>query len=128
MSWKLKNGYEVKHFKKEEFACPCCGQVHIEDEFIERLDKARYVANVPFIITSGYRCPKHNEEIGGVPDSAHVKGLAADIKCTDSSSRFKIVDAAIACGLKRIGIGADFIHLDYDLEKPRPIIWTYYKH
>jgi uncharacterized protein YcbK (DUF882 family) len=32
----------------------------------------------PIIITSGYRCPKLNEAVGGVPDSYHVTGEAAD--------------------------------------------------
>jgi hypothetical protein len=30
-------------------------------------------------VTSGYRSLKHNKEIGGVPNSQHVKGEAADI-------------------------------------------------
>jgi hypothetical protein len=29
-------------------------------------------------VTSSYRTPEHNKEVGGVPDSAHVYGLAKD--------------------------------------------------
>ena len=125
--WILSNGYEVKYFKPEEFACPCCGKVKMNEEFIERLDKARYIAGIPFKISSGYRCPKHNAEVGGVPDSAHTKGLAADIICNNSQDRYKIIEATINCKLKRIGVGAEFIHLDCDREKPWMVIWTYYK-
>jgi len=127
MSWKLSNGYEVRYFKPEEFACPCCGQINMNEEFIERLDKARYIAGIPFKISSGYRCPKHNAKVGGVPDSAHTKGLAADIVCYKNSTRYRIIEAAINCKLKRIGVGKNFIHLDYDRDKPWMVMWTYYK-
>ena len=30
-------------------------------------------------VNSGYRCPEHNKEVGGKEDSAHLKGLAADV-------------------------------------------------
>lgn len=33
----------------------------------------------PIHINSGYRSPKHNKRIGGVPNSYHTKGMAADI-------------------------------------------------
>ena len=32
-------------------------------------------------ILSGYRCPALNKAVGGVPDSQHVRGEAADITC-----------------------------------------------
>lgn len=34
----------------------------------------------PVHITSGYRCPKLNNKIGGSPNSQHTLGLAADIR------------------------------------------------
>ena len=34
----------------------------------------------PIIITSGYRCPQLNKAIGGVANSQHTKGQAADIR------------------------------------------------
>ena len=34
----------------------------------------------PIIITSGYRCSQLNKAIGGVANSQHTKGQAADIK------------------------------------------------
>lgn len=33
----------------------------------------------PVIISSGYRCPDLNKAVGGVPNSQHMKGQAADI-------------------------------------------------
>ena len=116
----------MKYFKIDEFKCPCCGKTDMNKEFLEKIDKARELAGVPFVITSGYRCPKHNKEVGGKPDSAHTKGLAADIKCIRSRDRFKIIKALIDAGFTRFGIGKNFIHADIDSSKPQEVVWTYY--
>ena len=115
----------IKHFKPEEFACPCCGRIDMDLKFLVRLDWARSIADVPFRITSGFRCPKHNKEIGGRPNSSHLRGLAADIACSNSEERYKIINALIMVGFKRIGIADSFIHVDYDLTKPQEVIWVY---
>jgi len=114
-----------KYFKKDEFKCPCCGQNKINDFLVEKLDIARDIAGVPFIISSGYRCPKHNAEVGGKKNSAHLKGLAADIYVEDDETRWKILDALLKVGFNRIGIAKDFIHCDIDETKPNPRIWLY---
>ena len=43
------------------------------------LDPIREAWGGPIYVNSGYRCPKLNEEVGGVPSSQHQKGEAADI-------------------------------------------------
>ncbi|KQC10526.1 MAG: peptidase M15, partial [Candidatus Cloacimonas sp. SDB] len=74
----------IKFFSKKEFNCSCCETSNISANLVLKLDLARELAETPFIITSGYRCPKHNREVGGVKDSAHVKGLAVDIAVPDN--------------------------------------------
>lgn len=114
-----------KFFRRAEFACKCgCGQNLIEDRLLLRLDAARELAGIPFKITSGYRCPTYNDDIGGVQDSAHVKGLAADI-AADSKQKYPIISALISVGFVRIGVAKGFIHADVDLSKPQKVIWTY---
>lgn len=49
------------------------------------LERARTVLLAPITITSGYRCQRLNESIGGAKNSQHTQGLAADIKITDMS-------------------------------------------
>ena len=52
----------------------------MDKNFLQKLDRARDVAGVPFIITSAYRCEQHNKNVGGKPNSAHLRGYAVDIK------------------------------------------------
>lgn len=42
------------------------------------LDPIRDVVHTPIIITSGYRCPQVNKLVGGVNNSQHISGCAAD--------------------------------------------------
>ncbi|UYN92998.1 MAG: hypothetical protein KIT25_13000 [Enhydrobacter sp.] len=44
----------------------------------ERMEAVRALFNRPIEITSGYRNPVVNEAVGGVPDSDHALGHAAD--------------------------------------------------
>lgn len=44
------------------------------------LEEVRALVGVPIVITSGYRSPAVNRAVGGVPDSAHALGHAADIR------------------------------------------------
>lgn len=110
---------QAKYFKKEEFTCHCgCGQSLVHDELLGALDAARGLAGIPFVVTSGYRCLKHNREVGSQDTSSHVKGYAADITCRSDSTRMKVLSGAILAGIRRIGIYPGFIHLDVDPDKP----------
>lgn len=42
------------------------------------LDPVRDMVDAPIIITSGYRCPQVNRLVGGVDNSQHMSGCAAD--------------------------------------------------
>ena len=105
-----------KYFKEIE--------TNMNKEFLFVLDEAREFAGIPFIINSSYRSPDHPLSIKN-PTSSHIKGLAVDIKATDSKTRFKIVKALIQVGFTRIGIADTFIHVDLDLDKTQKVIWTY---
>lgn len=110
------------NFDLDEFKCPCCGKCDMDLHFVLRLDYARMMANTFFEINSGYRCPKHNTEVGSTSDN-HPSGHAADIACTIGSKRIKILEGLIKAGFNRIGIRKDFIHVD-DMDKLESC-WVY---
>lgn len=63
------------------------------------LDQAREKLGMPITVNSGYRCPKHNAEVGGVANSQHMKGEAADI----APAGFGFQDSGFKEELKRLG-------------------------
>lgn len=88
----------MKFFKFEEFRCRCCGGLpplakeNIEALVENVLDPARQRYGGPVLVNSGYRCQKHNAEVGGVPNSQHISGEAADICCGDNERLAKIIE------------------------------------
>lgn len=60
-------------------------------------------------ITSGVRSPEHNAEVGGVPDSQHITGTAADVVVSPDQKDAFIAEAK-ARGLQPIDEG-DHVHL-----------------
>lgn len=115
----------VDFFKPSEFACHCCGKGTVHSKVHKALNKARAIAGIPFIITSGYRCKKHNADVGGSLTSSHMKRYAVDISAKDSQARFRILLGLIHADFNRIGIGKDFIHADMDPNKAQEVVWLY---
>lgn len=119
--------YKSKYFKDAEFeACsPHCLREQINDESLQRLDRAREIASTAFVLSSAYRSPDFERKKGRSGKGAHTEGRAFDIRCSDSSKRWCIVFGALAAGFKRIGIAKNFIHLDDSPNLPYPVIWLY---
>lgn len=105
-----------KYFKDSEIT-------GLSPELVKMLDKAREFAGIPFVITSGLRTVEENMKVGGVENSSHLKGLAVDLRCTNSRERFLIIKALIYIGFVRIEIKKDHIHCDIDISKDLQIIW-----
>lgn len=66
-----------------------------------RLDVLRRVMGVPLYVTSGYRCQALNSAVGGVRNSLHVRGLAADI-CVDSKYMTQLWNFLSSEGVRRL--------------------------
>lgn len=122
------NRHLAPNFQVEEFICPCCAEEGIKNDLVLKLQMAHdfLPPNSVMIINSGYRCKKHNKKVGGAHDSAHRKGLAADIQCLNSSERYFLIVALINAGFRRIGMAENFIHCDLDGTKVQSVIWDYY--
>lgn len=61
------------------------------NKLAEYLDVIREKVGKPIIISSGFRCPVLNKAVGGVSNSQHQKGLAADLICADMESLEKVL-------------------------------------
>lgn len=109
----------LKHFSIEKDP----KMAGLDIKLLSLLDNARTMADMPFIITSGKRDVYTNNEVGGVKDSSHLKGLACDIECENSTQRYYILRGALVAGFRRIGLGKGHIHLDIDPEKPQNVIF-----
>jgi len=117
----------VKYFKLKEFDSPDKpgSGSNMNEELLHMLDAARKIYGRSMRITSGFRTESHNKKVGGVKSSSHLKGLAADIACSESRYRFEMIKALLEVGFKRIGVSGTFIHVDIDKNKSQNVIWTY---
>jgi hypothetical protein len=121
-------GDMTKHFSRWELACNCghCSDMcEMQQPLLDMLENARVESDTSYTVTSGYRCPQHEESIRR-PTSSHPKGLAVDIYAPNSRKRFLILSGLLAVGCKRIGIGKEFIHADCDSDKEVGVVWGYY--
>lgn len=117
-----------KYFSASEFlrCTPSCTIGQMDEGFLRLLDMVREKAGIPLVLNCAYRSREHELQKGRSGNSAHTKGKAVDIRCTTSANRYKIVAAALACGIRRIGIAKTFVHLDNDGTLPQGVIWDYY--
>jgi zinc D-Ala-D-Ala carboxypeptidase len=114
-----------KYFKLTEKTGSFGTVADLSPSLVDMLDKAREIAGIPFVITSGFRTVTHNKAVGGVSDSAHLKGLAVDLRCRNSNERYLLLNALLSVGFNRIGYGKTFLHADIDTTKPKNVIFDY---
>jgi len=115
----------LAHFKREDFACPCCGENKISRDLVEKLERVRNVYyRAPLIVSSGYRCAKHEAEVGGT-GANHPLGLAVDLtgpgntKIIGADLMFLIIGLH-AVGVSRIVLYRAKRHLHADINPSGP--------
>lgn len=118
-----------KYFSPAEFkrCTPSCSIEDMDERFLNTLDALRAQAGIPLILNCAYRSVAWDKAKGRSGNSAHTRGLAADIRCNSSATRLKIVRAALELGICRIGIGKTFVHVDIDKSLAQNVIWHYYE-
>lgn len=116
------------HFAWAEFECDCpkpqynfgwCNGYPETDypdhsmspDLIQMIEQLRVNIDVPITVNSGVRCEQCNSYWGGVPDSLHKLGEAADLYCP-SLSVDELADAALNVGLGVIRYySSQFVHV-----------------
>lgn len=113
------------HFKLSEFECKCkdkdCAgkqpRLRISQTLLEALNRIREELGQPILITSGFRCRKHNAAIGGAVNSRHMAGDAVDIRPA-SGTEEDLELLFEVCGRENaiVGLGdgrhKGFVHVD----------------
>ena len=114
----------IRYFTRKEFRCTCprCGGFPVEPEetMVRVVDEIRHRTGVPVTIVdsggSGIRCPEHNAEVGGVANSEHLYGRAADLhSALPPAELYRIaeeVTAELIPGRGGIGLYRWGIHVD----------------
>ena len=107
-----------KNFHVREFECKCkrCDNTKVDHDHVKKLQQLRDDLGSSIKITSGYRCPDHNESVGGVKNSTHVGGFATDIQVKDNTPD-EVADAAETLGFGGIGRYDTFTHIDSRLDE-----------
>lgn len=104
----------TRNFKSTEFDCKgkgCCSKTPLDIELIGYAQVIRNYFNKPVTINSGYRCPKHNKNVGGVKNSRHTQGMACDI-VVKGIKPIKVAQFAETIGIRGIGLYDSFVHID----------------
>ena len=91
----------MRNFIVGEFRCKCCGDLpenarpNVVALVDNLLDAVRDIFGGAIKVNSGYRCPRHNAKVGGVKNSQHLSGEAADI-CAETRGYRNISDWKMA--------------------------------
>jgi hypothetical protein len=96
-------------------SCRCCGRLQIDSRPLEALETLHRLADAPVLVHAGYRCSRHNREVGGVPHSEPLEGLAADVSMPGLSLQRMYELALEVPQFAAGGIGVydgNFLHLD----------------
>ena len=110
---------KVKYFRKEEFMCNCGGEycsgfpAEPVPMLVYTADKVRAHFGREALVSSGVRCPQHNENVGGVADSRHLTGRAMDF-CVDGKTAKEVLFYVADLPQVRYAYAIDqhYIHMD----------------
>ena len=120
---------DSEFFDREEFRCQCKGKycngfpVEPEEELVRVCNDIRRRLGVPVSIVdsggSGVRCPRHNTAVGGVENSNHLYGRAADLHSSKSPKEMARVAEEVMGNTGEIGIYSWGIHVGVNCKYSR---------
>ena len=85
---------------------------------VEVLQPLRDFLGKPVVVSSGYRCRELNEKVGGVSNSQHLTGEAADIRVKDRRElieimRFIMDDTVFDQLIREKSATGEWVHVSY---------------
>ena len=114
----------IHYFSLNEMQCTCgCDGLIVEPNFLDIMNLIRADFGRPMKVNRWYSCPTHDAELGGKGN--HPRGMAADIACVHSLTRYHLMTLAEKHGIQRIGVGRTFLDMDTIPDAPTPRIWVY---
>lgn len=118
-----------QYFKREEFRCQCGGKycngfpVEPEEELVRVCNEIRRRLGAPVQIVdaggSGVRCEQHNVNVGGVVNSNHKYGKAADLHSSKSPEEMAQAAESVMGNTGEIGIYSWGIHVGVNCKYSR---------
>lgn len=112
---------DSEFFDREEFRCQCKGKycdgfpVEPEEELVRVCNEIRRRLGVPVSIVdsggSGVRCTRHNAAVGGVGNSNHLYGKAADLHSDKSPREMACIAEEVLGDTGELGIYSWGIHV-----------------
>lgn len=119
----------TNYFAPSELLCKCgrasCDAPKVvTTDLLSKLNQLREKFGGPIIVNDALRCARHNAEVGGVNDSEHMTGQAADLRVDNSTDRLKLVKAAVEI-FNRVGVGKTFLHVGVSPSLGQDVMWLY---
>lgn len=116
---------EIEFFDRNEFMCQCyrhnnppfCDGFPVEpqEKMVRTVNEIRRRLGVPVTIVdsggSGVRCPQHNAAVGGVANSNHLYGKAADLHSERSPEEMYQIADEILGNTGELGLYSWGIHV-----------------
>ena len=113
---------DIEYFERKEFKCQCGGKycngypVEPQEHLVRIVDEIRRRLGVPVSIVdaggSGVRCATHNRNVGGVSNSWHLYGRAADLHSSATPAQMYAVAEEVLGNTGGLGLYNWGIHVD----------------
>ena len=129
----------TRHFNEDELRCKCgCGKMLFTDRAVGYLEDLRVAVGFPLPVSSGYRCPSHNDRVSSTgafgPHTVYSDdNVTVDLRVLGGSA-LEVLRQALALGFTGVGVsqkgprGTRFVHLDrlpVGGRHPRSWLWSY---
>jgi uncharacterized protein YcbK (DUF882 family) len=121
---KLTEHFDLSEFESNDGATTPLNAIENLKVLAKSLEELRKFLDCTIYVNSGYRSPEWNRHIGGVHNSMHIYGKAADLRTNEFTPKqlYKVIDELIMTGWMDeggLGLYDTFVHYDNRGERVR---------